>query len=83
MKRRRNCGGAFEIHKISPTNYIDILSSFENGNRFHGKGKRITLRLRSGEIKVKKVVIPRMINGEKKAKNPIGIAIGSGYEISD
>lgn len=32
---------------------------------------------------MKKVVIPRMINGEKKAKNPIGIAIGSGYEISD
>lgn len=78
MKRGRNRGGALEIHKISPTNDINILGSSENGIGFDGEGESVALRLGSGEIEVEKVVISGVVDGEEKATNPIRIPTGSG-----
>lgn len=81
MKSRRNRRRPFPVGEIGLAHHINIPGSSENRDRLYSEGEAVTIRLRSGEVKVEEVVISGVVGGEEEAEDLMGVAGGAGDEV--
>ena len=81
MKSGRNGRRPFPVGEIGLAHNIDIPGSSENRDGLYSEGETVAVRLRSGAVKVKKVVVPGVVGGVEEAEDLMKVPGGAGDEV--
>lgn len=83
MEAKRDRGGPFGVGEIGLPHDVNVLRGFKDGVGLHGDGHELALCMRGGSVEVEEVDIERVVYCVQEAKDPCGIAPGTGDEVGD